>query len=288
MPIHASSVGLKLDPITVPMTRRKLLSFAASINDTSEKVFDDLNTEFCAVPQICVALEWASIIKNDLRGKLGASREEVARAVHTIQDTVFHRPVHAGESLTVGGKIIAAWNGRSGTKMVTKITSLDELAEPVFSSHLQSTYRDVELSGTESKPQGIPTMPPEPPETSQTSQRTIDIPLTLPHTFSECADIWNPIHTERTVASSVGLPNVILHGVATWALAGREILAEFADRDVTRLKRLRGRMAAMVIPGKPLTINMRTSKEEKTKKIWYGINTSDGAPAIREGYAEIE
>ncbi len=288
MPILSSSLGMPLDPVIIPMTRRKLLSFAASIDDTSDKVFDDRHPEFCATPQICVALEWASILKNDLRGRLGASREEISRAVHTVQDTIFHRTVNEGESLTVSGEIIALWNGRSGTNMVTKITTMDEQGESVFTSHLQSTYRDVQLSGNERKAEEIPSTPPMPENLGGIISRHIEIPLTLPHTFSECADIWNPIHTERKVAESVGLPNIILHGVATWALSGREILAEFANRDVTRLRRLRGRMGAMVIPGKPLTISMQSSKDQNTLKIWYGVQTLEGSPAIIDGYAIID
>lgn len=287
MAILSSSLGLKFNPVVILMTRRKLLSFAASIHDTSEKVFDDLRPDFCAVPQICVALEWESTIKNDFRGKLGASRDEISRALHTVQDTIFHRPVNVGESLTVNGEIIAIWNGRSGTNMITKITTKDEQEKPVFTSHLQSTYRDVELSGTESRPVQIPTTPHKPTNLGEIVSRRMEISLTLPHTFSECANIWNPIHTEKNVAKNVGLPNIILHGVATWALSGREILAEFADCDVTRLKRLRGRMGAFVFPGQPLTISMRVSKQ-KNLKVWYEVQTMEGAPAIKDGYAVID
>ena len=287
MPILASSFGLKLVPVTFQMTRRKLLSFAAGINDTYEKVFDDLHPEFCANPQICVALEWASIIKNDLRGKLGASREEISRAVHSIQDSIFHRPVREGENLSVSGEIVALWMGRSGTNMVTKLTTYDERSEPVFISYMQSTYRDVALKGTEHKPINVPTIPSLPDTIGEPVQRSIDIPRTLPHTFSECADIWNPIHTERTIAKKVGLPNIILHGVATWSLAGRELLAQYGNRDPARLKRLRGRMGAMVIPGKPLSIQMQSIQDQDVTKVWFGILTSEGTHAIREGYAEI-
>lgn len=288
MPILASSIGAKLNPIKIEMTRRRLLSFAAAIDDTSERVFNDLDPNFCAVPQICVALEWASIIKNDLRGNLGATREEISRAVHAVQDSVFHRTVTENELLTVCGQITAIWNGRSGTNMITEIISYDEQDKPVFTSQLQSTYRDVSLSGSETRPTKSSITPAEPDEIGDLKSRIINIPLSLPHTFSDCADIWNPIHTEKTVAKQVGLPNIILHGVATWSLAGREILAEFAEQDVTRLKRLRGRMGAMVFPGKPLTINMRANKKQGCIQIWYDVQTTEGAPAIRDGYAEIQ
>ena len=76
----------------------------------------------------------------------------------------------------------------------------------------------------------------------------------MPHVYTECARIWNPIHTEREVALRAGLPDIILHGTATWALAGRELLSAYGDRDPARLKRLYGRFTAMVIPGTSIVV----------------------------------
>ena len=76
----------------------------------------------------------------------------------------------------------------------------------------------------------------------------------MPHVYTECARIWNPIHTERDVALRAGLPDIILHGTATWALAGREVLRAYGDGDPARLKRLHGRFTAMVIPGTSIVV----------------------------------
>ena len=48
---------------------------------------------------------------------------------------------------------------------------------------------------------------------------SIPVPAHLAHTYTECAHIWNPIHTDRAVALAAGLPDIILHGTATLALA---------------------------------------------------------------------
>jgi hypothetical protein len=61
-------------------------------------------------------------------------------------------------------------------------------------------------------------------------------------------------------ALAAGLADIILHGTATWALAGLVILRRYADRDVWRLKRSRGRFTGMVIPGE--TIRIRHSSED--------------------------
>ena len=37
------------------------------------------------------------------------------------------------------------------------------------------------------------------------------------HVYTECARIWNPIHTDTAVTAKAGLPGIILHGTATLA-----------------------------------------------------------------------
>ena len=76
----------------------------------------------------------------------------------------------------------------------------------------------------------------------------------MPHVYTECADIWNPIHTERKVALAAGLPDIILHGTATWALAVREIVSKQLGSDPARLARFSGRCTGMVIPGNDIIV----------------------------------
>ena len=288
MPISASAVGAKLSPIQTEMTTRRLLAFAAVIGDTSPIVFDDLDARFCAAPQICVSLEWASVVANNPGAAVGATPEESLRGVHAVQDSVFHRPVRPGETLTTEGEIIGLWPGRSGTNMATRFTHAAEDGAAVFTSYMQSTFRGVALEGEARPTEDRPTVPSPSDTASAPLEEDIDVPVSLPHVFSECAELWNPIHTERAVARAAGLPDVILHGVATWSMAGRAILARYAGGDVTRLRRLRGRMSAMIVPGAPVKLHTQQDRVGDTVRVFYLIENAEGAVAIREGYAEID
>ena len=53
----------------------------------------------------------------------------------------------------------------------------------------------------------------------------IPIPAGAAHVYTECAHIWNPVHTDRAVALAAGLPDLILHGSALVALAVTVVLA---------------------------------------------------------------
>jgi acyl dehydratase len=71
----------------------------------------------------------------------------------------------------------------------------------------------------------------------------------LPHVYTECARIWNPIHTEERVARSAGLTGILLHGTATWAFAAKAIAQGLMGTDgLRRLHRLQGEFRRPVAP----------------------------------------
>ncbi|MEM1133533.1 MAG: MaoC/PaaZ C-terminal domain-containing protein [Pseudomonadota bacterium] len=287
MPVSTMAVGAALNPVVTEMTTRRLLAFAAGIEESSELLLDDTNPGFHAAPQICVALEWALMLNNDSPEDIGLSREEALRALHALQDTEFLCPVKPGERLTTQGEIVAIWPGRSGTNMAYTLVTSGENGAPVSRTHMQSTFLAVAMDGEPFPLDPKPAVPKIEESLADSHEFKIPIARTLPHIFSECADIWNPIHTERAVAKSAGLPDIILHGVATWSIAGRELTHRLGGGDTRKLKRLRGRMGAMVRPGTMLTLKAKSVLDGTTRRVTFSILTPQGEPAIRDGYAEF-
>jgi acyl dehydratase len=66
------------------------------------------------------------------------------------------------------------------------------------------------------------------------------------HVYSECARIWNPIHTDVAVARAAGLPDPILHGSATLALAVSEVIQRDLAGDPARVRGIAVRFTGMV------------------------------------------
>ena len=62
----------------------------------------------------------------------------------------------------------------------------------------------------------------------------------------------NPLHADPAVAARLGMERPILHGLATWGIAGRAIVSRFLSHDPSRLKGLRARFSAPVYPGETL------------------------------------
>src|SRR5207245_613855 len=65
--------------------------------------------------------------------------------------------------------------------------------------------------------------------------------------YTECARIWNPVHTDAAVAAAAGLPAIILHGTATLAMAVSRIVMAEAGGDPERIAEVYGRFGGMVL-----------------------------------------
>lgn len=63
---------------------------------------------------------------------------------------------------------------------------------------------------------------------------------------------YNPLHADPTVAAAVGFERPILHGLATFGIAGHALLKSVCGYDPGRLTAMSGRFTAPVFPGETL------------------------------------
>jgi acyl dehydratase len=282
MPVRAAALGDALPPATVDVTVRMALAFAAGIGDVGPRTFDDAAADaLVAPPSFCVRLEWAVLAAG--RAKvLGVDDGERLRAVHVEQDSTFHRPIRPGDRLTTRARIVAARATSAGALVQTRLSTTASASNgPVVTSWHSAIYRGVALDGADGRVEQAPEHPS--PPASLPNRVEIPIPREAAHVFTECAGIWNPIHSERRVALAAGLPDVVLHGSATWAFAGREIVGIYGGGDPTRLGRLRARFKAPVVPGGALTLFHRRANED----VFFRVVNAAGEDAVTEGYARL-
>jgi acyl dehydratase len=285
MPIRSSAVGSRLDSHDSDVSVRQALAYAAGIGATGDSYFDDdRETGVVAPPSFCVSLEWPVVSGERQVELLGATLEERRRGVHAAQDSTFHRPIRPGDRLRTDGRIVALRSTRAGTLCLTRLETIDRASDAaVATSWSTSIFRSVDLEGgdqTLAAPPGVERLS----SIDGFEQLEISIDRQLPHVYSECADIWNPIHTERSVALAAGLPDIILHGTASWALAGREIVERYCDGDPTRLRRLYGSFRAMVVPGWPITLVHRRLGDGRVRFV---VRNHVGEAAVADGLAEV-
>ena len=110
--------------------------------------------------------------------------------------------------------------------------------------------------------------------------RSVPIAPTLAHVYTECARIWNPIHTDTAVAHAAGLPGPILHGTATLALAVSRVVARDLDGEPGRVREIAARFTGMVPPGSRLVIRGRGGAGGAFAFDAVGV---DGRPVLGEG-----
>jgi len=127
---------------------------------------------------------------------------------------------------------------------------------------------------------------PEPIGRDATPRVAREIPLaaTAAHVYTECARIWNPIHTDPEVAKRAGLPRIILHGTATLALAISAGMRR-AGPAGPRITRIAGRFTGMV----PLPSRLRVQgrRDAGTPGVLrFRATTPDGTLALDGGYLE--
>lgn len=284
MPAHTSAVGAVLDVNNVDMTVRKALAYAAGIADTTTQVFDDdREGGIIAPPQFCVSLEWPVVSGPLAREVYGMEPEERVRGVHASQDSIYHQPIRPGMKLRTIGTVVGVRRARAGAHTTAKLETFDtESGDTIVTSWTTSIIRDVDVAGDDNSSEAPPALPAG--SGMPAAEAMVFIPREMPHTYTECADIWNPIHTEREVALAAGLPDIILHGTATWALAGREVIRKYCSGDPARLKRLFGRFTAMVIPGHEIRIAL---EEPADSAVGFTVFNHQEQAALSNGIAIV-
>jgi len=66
----------------------------------------------------------------------------------------------------------------------------------------------------------------------------------------------NPIHIDEAVATRAGLPRPILHGLCTYGIACRAVLAAACENDPSRIRRFDARFTSPVYPGDLIVTEM--------------------------------
>ncbi len=285
MPVRSGAIGHRTQ-VVANVDTRWVLAYAAGMGFDPDLCLDDSRPGGPVVPPtFCTGLEWILAGDPARASVLGLTERERIRGVHAAQDTTFHRPFRANSRVRVTSEIRYMRRTRAGTMLLARIDTADDatgdlLTESWMTSIVRDVDCDVDEAGEAPAHLAIPIAPP-PAGAARAEVRT---DRGLPQIYTECARIWNPIHTERAVALAAGLPDIILHGTATWALAAREVIRARAGGDVRRIRRLAGRFRAPVIAGGLVAV---VHGPVDGGGIGFRVETDGGAIAMTDGLIEL-
>jgi acyl dehydratase len=246
----ARLAALKVGPTAITADARWLMAYAAALGESDPRYYDTTTPDGPLVhPLFPVCYEWP--LAQAVRTK--AMDEATAlRGVHAFHSLVVHRPPRAGEGLRVSARVIAARTLRAGTLVVIRFATTDRTGVAVTTTEHGSIYRGVALKGDD-----FATSSSEPGGDGSAGARweeRVDVPLQMAHVYTECARIYNPIHTDAAVARAAGLPAIILHGTATLALAVSRVVTRELGGDPGRLRGVAVRFSGMVMLPSRLTV----------------------------------
>lgn len=285
MPLRADNVGRTLPEQVVRVTPRMALAYAAGIGELSPVCADDTHPGFMAPPAFCVRPEWQLVIANRTGG-LGMTPDETIRGVHAGQNTEFHAPIRPGVALRISGEVAEVRATAAGALVRTRLKSNDaETGAPLATTLTTALYRGVAVEGEGRALSGIVDVTETAPLSANGEQVALPLDRLFAHRYTECADIWNPIHTERAVALAAGLPDIIVHGTALWALAGRVLVERYAPGAPQRLASLNGRFSAMVLAGDPIVV--RHAPTATPGEVAFAVLNPQGKEAVSRGLARF-
>jgi acyl dehydratase len=258
-------VGFAAPPTEALVDLRWLMAFSAGLGETA-----------FPHPLFPVCYEWPAT--HELRERSGLQRFN-ARLVHAQHDLVIHRAPRAGDKLAIAAQVVSARSRKPGAYVVFRLEARDAAGAPVSTSDFGVLYRGVELEGGD---RGAILEDPPASRNKLDPLGEIEIAATAAHVYTECARIWNPIHTDPAYARAAGLPGIILHGTATLALSVSRVL-RFFDRHPESVRRVRCRFGGMVLM--PSTLKVFALLSEKT--ICFETRDMQGKAVVERGRIDL-
>jgi acyl dehydratase len=275
--------------MTSHIDARWLMSFAAGLGHSAPAYFDTTRADgIVNHPLFPIAVEWGLITApGSGLDALGLTLAERLRGVHARHDLHLHRPIRVGTDVNVSAQIVGVEQTAPGALLTMRLDGSDDDG-PLWTTWMGSLYRGVDVDGEDRLLATIPAHPIPGCDANESRSSTVPVEVWAPHVYSECARIWNPIHTDVVVARAAGLPGVILHGSANLA-HGVDWVLSALDVGADRVRRVGGSFRGLV--DVPSTISPTLGAVERapdgTTTAHFTVFNAAGHPAVRGGFVVI-
>ena len=280
--ITTDDVGTTTIANTTLLDSRTTMAYASSINDVNPRYYDDLREQGLMVhPCLAFSLQWASRFRLDQK----IDPRVAAFGVHASTDLRIYRPFRTGEAITTQGKLIQKRQIPPGVYNVEKYRMVSSSGELVAELYYNGITRGATLADgdvvleAELDPPSVSEYPAEPLWTKE-----LIVGLHAGQQYTECANIYNPIHTEPSAAKAAGLPDMILHGSATKAMALMAVVDKCLSGNADRVTRLTGQLRGMVLMDTKVKVQCLAEEVvEDEIRIAFRVLNDQGEPAISNG-----
>ncbi len=213
---------------------------------------------------------------------VGEANLNLFTVLHGEQKIILHKPIPVKGKLLSTAICTSMYDkGDKGAVLNMEIQTRDDAGELIFENKSVIFDRSGGNFGGERGPKGEKILPPEgqDPDFSVSYDTSPDQAA-----LYRLSGDKNPLHIDPEFAKMGGFDTPILHGLCTYGLAGRAILASVCDNDPARMKSFAVRFTGVVFPGE--TLITEGWKAEEGKYI-IQTKTQDGRIVLSNGLAEV-
>ena len=207
--------------------------------------------------------------------------------VHGEQDMHFHRPLAPGQRLATTAEAFSIRVGRSGTRYTMKVLSEDVEGEALVLEQYVTMFirgmSDGEAAGPDKPEHNFP----KDARSAPLGSHTIHVDDDQTYRYKEASGDDNAIPVDPAVATAVGLPGIIVHGLCTMAMTSQAVIAMAAEGDPGRLRRLAVRFSRPVFPGTDLVTSLYDAGPAGDRHVYAFEAHSEGQLVISNGRAEV-
>ncbi|MGW7533292.1 MaoC/PaaZ C-terminal domain-containing protein [Amycolatopsis sp. NPDC054798] len=250
---------------------RWLRAFAAAVGDTRDEFFD-LDRGIVGHPVFPVCFEWP-LIEHGAPG-IELSEETLRLGLHAGHRMRLHAPLRPGQRVRTEARLHLAEARATAARIVTEFRTSTLDGIPVVTTQVSTLYRGVRLEGGEAaapvrKSRGAADL---------VRIETFEASAANAVVYSECAKIWNPIHTDIRVARAAGLPNTVLHGTEMLARAVSAVTR--AHPGGAEVAGVECRFTSPVFPGMTLAVHAGRTDDGS---VVFDVRASDGTLVLADG-----
>ncbi len=251
----------------------RIAAFAAGIADTNPRHTDPKNPDYAGPPLVVAAsiIPGTGAMLPDIDADVN-----IMRIVHGGIDINFKKPVREGTELECIATFRGITDKGSGQLIAFDFDIVDAKAASVSDGQTRYFVRGGKTGG------GTKEERPDPgPPTHEVTEVVKEGQSRL---YAKGSGDSFPIHTDESFAKSVGLPDIILHGMCTLAFSTRAIIDAVAGGNAARLRSVGVRFSKMVFHGDELTTRIWVDGSNVT----FQTVNQKGVPVLDEGTAKLE
>lgn len=257
----------------------RAVAYAAATNDDNPAY----RSGVLAPPVFGVVPTWDAM-SAALTGVVPA--EAFPMIVHGEHDMHFHRPLVPGQVLSTTAEAYSIRVGRSGTRYTMRVLSTEgDGRQPVLEQYCTMFIRgmsDGEAAGPDKPDHAFP----REARSRPVGSFTVHVDNDQTFRYREASGDDNAIHVDEAVATAVGLPGIIVHGLCTMAMTSQAVVKTVAGGDPGRLRRLAVRFFRPVFPGSDVVTTLYDAGPAGDRHLYAFEAHSTGDLVISNGRAE--